>query len=1378
MLINRVRSFLRTIVRLAPPTDRPSEADRTGLAAELRPLVTRLIADAAGDEERALRLAQWTAENITNQVPAGKGPRATFEERRGFCGARARLYVEMASCAGLTAAVFSMFDPGMRHTVVQVQLDGRWCFLDPMYGVVFRCDGELLGFEEIRADPEAAVEGIVIIGGTADKVRHPDGTQEPVDHVAKAQSIYSLENLRRVRSFGFLFDEQPVKFYPAVRFSDDNTSIAVDASREHAKVFSRAAAKTFGCHLPNALGATNKKVQHIWTLQDTERGRLYHLTFSISEVSGAGVDVSCVAWGGHVLSGARCRFAAKMRRTEWKISLVANTTEVRLRISSPQRCGWGDALIIDGIAVEAGEQVAESGAASQAPATEAGKNLAGLATRYRRALLEPPRAETLLDYLENKSSLACSLRDGTFYPYEGRPGNWAWLGQGFAAIYAFRVTGDHRFLQWIAKTAEGFARYRDCETGAVDDYRRRQYRSWGAKVRSVKDGGSPWVNEVCTGAGMVLPTALMIWEARRSSDMPPDLLERLEPLLRTCVDVVDEFMEDLVDSPAGAHFVMPHDGKPEPLAHAAPFAALVTVLHAVTGEPRYLDIAKKLKKYFRSAMTVEADGSWSWPYRPTPKEIKGAGEFFFKARVSLYFPLVAHSVGLLFDRDDMTQLARTFNCAVLRDDGYLYPTVSSVQTTPVDDDLLPKYQAKNRLSSLRAVAGFYPLAAFDPEVADKIDQVQQTYPEIFDATLSNPLSAPDLYALRLDVTRAVNPSLESSSTEQLRMPLGPKGVTSRSGIDESRLPKAPSEEVGPPAHSKADKRNHLFGLLTALLERTRATAHSKAGECYHQFSLPKAPLKKVGSPAYPKEEEWRKDRKSYDWTIYDARQLAIMEAYWTRCVSLYLSFLPKRFAEAPEKYYGINSGTFNGAFQKAWMRLGLRMYGIEYCDISEELHAYGCEGEQGDFFLLDHIAPGTFDFAILDRAMFNKPDQAFAWNEEANRYVERTAERHAKMRHKISTPPYFDSMLATVKKDGAFLTILYTNWPEQALRELYAAGAVTLRREVRNRPYLCVMVDRSQPPEPFPTVEDAAALLGGHKLESALSIAESDQTIGKVSEWGTNRLKFHHLPTNHLVEMNLTTGVILSDEIYLNDPDVVPFLEEEGDLAKVTGNAGTTDGLPAIFLLDRKLTGKIQGFVRRMRKRATQRPLYFHSGIVDGSRSLPAALPRVVNQLEGNQELSDAEVIIGVGDRDCMPNLRAGRPMFPEKKAREALELAVRQLKDAGARVTVLLPRPMAPKPDVPELNVQRDITDSYRRMVEELAEAEQFSTVDWGAPLAITKLDQYAPSLRTRARVNDLAQKVSAYCNGAAASRTARVGPGRIRILAGIRDWLFSRRR
>jgi hypothetical protein len=712
-----------------------------------------LCAGARDDEERCLRIARWIAENVTNKDAAGRGIEATFSERRGYCGARARLFVEMAKSVGVASRVFSIFDPGLRHTVVQARINGTWRFIDPMYGVVFRSRGALLGFDEMRADPDAAVAGMEILGGSADTYLNAAGNEAPLDLERKVRSLYAATKLSQVRTFGFLHDPSPLSFYAHASLSPDALPCGI-APTSDAKAFAKSCARLFHCHMPNFIGATNQKVRLVWELCNAVPGRTYELSFDTLGVQGKGIAMSAVCTGGVVLSGARREYASGAAPDRWTITFMTTAASARLAISPADETAWGDALSLSAVALS---EAATGQAANAAPPRSPGQ-------------------WQLLEFLELGSTLTRSLRDGSFYPYRKRPGNWTWLDQGLAAIYAFRITGDVRFLEWMAGIARELSKYRDCETGAVDDYRRRRYRSWGARVKCASDGQVRWVNEVCTGASMALPIALMAWEAGRHADTRPALRAELADHVQICKDVAAEFAEDLVrtDDGRGAYFVMPHDGNPEPLAHAAPYAALLCVLHRITSEPDYLETAALLERYFRSSTSAEEDGTRSWPYRPTPARMHGAGEPFFKARVTLLFPLVAHSLGLLFTSDDMALLARTVDQAVVRDDGFLYATVSRKAAQRVGTKAIERYAAKNRLGSFRKVLSLYPFAAWVPSLATKLEQLTQTYPEIFGTSNFTPQEAPDVYALRLDVRKAIFPPGDISSFPTPRASAAPR----------------------------------------------------------------------------------------------------------------------------------------------------------------------------------------------------------------------------------------------------------------------------------------------------------------------------------------------------------------------------------------------------------------------------------------------------------------------------------------------------------------------------------------------------------------------------------------------------------------------------
>jgi hypothetical protein len=449
-------------------------------------------------------------------------------------------------------------------------------------------------------------------------------------------------------------------------------------------------------------------------------------------------------------------------------------------------------------------------------------------------------------------------------------------------------------------------------------------------------------------------------------------------------------------------------------------------------------------------------------------------------------------------------------------------------------------------------------------------------------------------------------------------------------------------------------------------------------------------------------------RRSYDWSIYDDEQLPIMERYWDECVRLYLSLMPRRLARRRAAWSGINLGTFNGAYQKAWMRLGFKMYGIEFRDVIDELRAYGCSGERGNFFSLPTLADKLFDFVVMDRALFHKPHQAFRENSETGKLEERTVEHRVR-----GAPPFFAEALRILKADGVLFAVLYEHWSEHALRELYQEGHVDLvqvRR--RSKPYLCAILDRARPAQPFPTVVDAVRLLSGGTPADALRRARNSAVVGKAVQWGPGRVKIHHLPTNRAVTFEPGTGTMLSDELVLNDPDAERFfLSGRGSLRRL--GAGGPGARPVILLLDRTLIGDGKNMAAMAR---TCGPVYYHSGMVRGSRTLKSSVHEVREEHAAGGLPSPAHVFIGVGDYDTLISRRSAKPSTSLALGKQALENAITTLHAVDAEVTVLLPGAIHVADTEPGLAAQTAAIDAYRAMAEEVSARLGATVLDWCA--------------------------------------------------------------
>lgn len=182
------------------------------LAAMLAETTERIVrdADAKTDRERVIAIASWVASNISNRGQFHGGPLTTFSHRAGLCGERAELAVEMLEVLHIPAKVFNIYNfgrPGGGHSVIQAHIDGDWAYFDVMYAGYFERDSEILSWAEITADPQAALESMVVFPETIDRwggFATPTEDRLAIENPRRMGSVYTLESISdAAQSAGF-----------------------------------------------------------------------------------------------------------------------------------------------------------------------------------------------------------------------------------------------------------------------------------------------------------------------------------------------------------------------------------------------------------------------------------------------------------------------------------------------------------------------------------------------------------------------------------------------------------------------------------------------------------------------------------------------------------------------------------------------------------------------------------------------------------------------------------------------------------------------------------------------------------------------------------------------------------------------------------------------------------------------------------------------------------------------------------------------------------------------------------------------------------------------------------------------------------------------
>lgn len=205
----------------------------------------------------------------------------------------------------------------------------------------------------------------------------------------------------------------------------------------------------------------------------------------------------------------------------------------------------------------------------------------------------------------------------------------------------------------------------------------------------------------------------------------------------------------------------------------------------------------------------------------------------------------------------------------------------------------------------------------------------------------------------------------------------------------------------------------------------------------------------------------------YDWTPWDEQQLRAMEVLWDEWASFYKRFVPAGLSR------GVNLGTHNGAIQKALQRVGYDMYGVEYTDHLDQLHAYGCRGERGNFFNMPQIETDRFDFAIIDRALCSNRLQSWQGPEG------QSTEKHmidyytdVDGQEKRSGPPFFDEAERIVRPGGVLVVSFRAYVSRLWIDDLAARGHLAIALDNRKYPYfICTLFVGTQP-EPIPALDE------------------------------------------------------------------------------------------------------------------------------------------------------------------------------------------------------------------------------------------------------------------------------------------------------------------
>ncbi|HOX37873.1 MAG TPA: hypothetical protein PL033_07785 [Candidatus Brocadiia bacterium] len=287
-------------------------------------------------------------------------------------------------------------------------------------------------------------------------------------------------------------------------------------------------------------------------------------------------------------------------------------------------------------------------------------------------------------------------------------GSLAWGESYFlsALVAAYEASGDARYLDILAERGARIFEIRDDKRGKRDEIRDRIMPAWVSKKYS-KGKDFAWI----VHAGMIThPLARFVRIVRRD----PALREKYGA-------IADAFLTSIEETVAGfepcwrggpnkgeGYYFGDFLGKHLPLNQQNAMGRTLVILWQTTGKEQYFDKAAKLAGFFRNRIRVSGDPPvFDWSYWA---DLDGPGkgsEDISHASINVDFAIICHGAGIVFTREDMDAMCRTFMLRVSKG-GNLFANC-------VNGSGEGKYDG--------AVARWTRLAWFDPEIG----RVAQNY---------------------------------------------------------------------------------------------------------------------------------------------------------------------------------------------------------------------------------------------------------------------------------------------------------------------------------------------------------------------------------------------------------------------------------------------------------------------------------------------------------------------------------------------------------------------------------------------------------------------------------------------------------------------------
>jgi len=243
---------------------------------------------------------------------------------------------------------------------------------------------------------------------------------------------------------------------------------------------------------------------------------------------------------------------------------------------------------------------------------------------------------------------------------------WSWSYTGRAAILLWTVSGQERFRTLFVDAARRIMALRDDRTGRKDEVAGRVVKSWGAPWPV--HGATKRITDVTVTGLVSLPIAVFANALPRNDPLADEFAAHIHDLSQGLWEF-DHLFAVMKGGREGYYrsWLSPQTFEAQNHVHA--FAAAGTEIYRVTGDRKLMGRLELLWNGFRRVSIQDERGAAYWAYIPDPFSKRPATpEAFWKAAVTLEFPLACQRAGILVSEADMAAFARIYSENVLLSD--------------------------------------------------------------------------------------------------------------------------------------------------------------------------------------------------------------------------------------------------------------------------------------------------------------------------------------------------------------------------------------------------------------------------------------------------------------------------------------------------------------------------------------------------------------------------------------------------------------------------------------------------------------------------------------------------------------------------------------